>query len=138
MRAKAAPPPTHRPGRAAALGLAVAFAAAACGGTSRGGESPPASLDPNSPSIGALGVEFDRDRLDAPANAAFTLVFENREAIDHNVAIYADSSLQDRRFEGVIFRGPATHWYQVPALAPGTYFFRCDLHPSMDGELVAA
>jgi hypothetical protein len=120
------------------LGLAAALAAAGCGGTSLGDESPPPSLDPHSPSIGALGVEFDRDRLDAPASAAFTLVFENREAIDHNVAIYADSSLQDRRFDGVIFRGPATRWYPVPALEPGTYFFRCDLHPSMSGELVTA
>jgi plastocyanin len=123
---------------AAALGLAIALVTAACGGSARGDESPPASLDPSSPTISALGVEFDRDGLEVPANDAFILVFENREAIDHNVAIYADSSLQDRRFEGVIFRGPATHWYQVPALAPGTYFFRCDLHPSMDGELVAA
>jgi plastocyanin len=26
--------------------------------------------------------------------------------------------------------------YGVPALAPGTYFFRCDVHPAMSGELV--
>jgi len=25
--------------------------------------------------------------------------------------------------------------YDVPALKPGTYFFRCDLHPNMNGTL---
>jgi len=25
--------------------------------------------------------------------------------------------------------------YDVPALAPGSYFFRCDVHPDMAGEL---
>jgi plastocyanin len=118
--------------------VALALGAAACGGTARGDDAPPPSLDPNSPTIAALDVEFDRDRLDVPANTPFILVFENREGIDHNVAISADPAFEDRRFDGVIFRGPATRWYPVPALAPGTYAFRCDVHPAMKGELVAA
>jgi plastocyanin len=64
-------------------------------------------------------------------------VFENREAVSHNVSIYADKGLEDRRFEGVLFGGPATRWYPVPALTPGTYVFLCDLHPSMRGTLTA-
>jgi plastocyanin len=28
--------------------------------------------------------------------------------------------------------------YDVPALDPGTYFFRCDVHPQMNGTLEAA
>jgi plastocyanin len=51
------------------------------------------------------------------------------------VYIQADSSHQDRRFEGSVFNGPATRWYPVPALAPGTYFFFCDVHPAMTGSL---
>ena len=103
-----------------------------------GYDQAPASLDPASPKLGAIGIAFDRAELAVSADRPFILVFENREAVTHNVSIYADSSRQDRRFEGVLFGGPATRWYPVPALAPGTYVFLCDLHPSMSGRLEAA
>ncbi len=128
----------HHYDRTFVLLLAVALAAAGCGGAALGYDQAPASLDPASPKLGAIGVAFDRAELAVSANRPFILVFENREAVTHNVAIYADSSRQDRRFEGVLFGGPATRWYPVPALAPGTYVFLCDLHPSMTGRLVAA
>jgi plastocyanin len=124
--------------RALALLLVVALAVAGCGGSAMGYDQAPASLDPASPKLEAIGVAFDRTELSVPANRPFILVFENREAVSHNVSIYADGSRQDRRFEGVLFSGPATRWYPVPALAPGTYEFLCDLHPSMTGRLVAA
>ena len=124
--------------RAPALFLAVILAAAGCAGAALGYDQAPASLDPASPKIGAIGVAFDQAELAVPSNRPFILVFENREAVSHNVSIYTDSSRQDRRFEGVLFGGPATRWYPVPALAPGTYVFLCDLHPSMIGQLVAA
>lgn len=124
--------------RGLALLLVVALAAAGCAGTALGYDQAPASLDPASPTIGAMGIVFDRAELAVPANRPFILVFENREAVSHNVSIFTDSSHQDRRFEGVLFGGPATRWYPVPALAPGSYVFHCDLHPSMTGRLVAA
>ena len=128
--------PRNQP--ALALLLVVALVAAGCAGSALGLDQAPASLDPASPKLGAIGVAFDRSELAVPANRPFVLVFENREAVSHNVSIYADSARQDRRFEGVLFGGPATRWYPVPALAPGTYEFLCDLHPSMIGRLVAA
>ena len=124
--------------RALALLLVVALAPAGCAGSALGYDQPPASLDPASPRLGASNVAFDRAELAVPANRPFILVFENREAVSHNVSIYADASPRERRFEGVLFGGPATRWYPVPALAPGTYVFLCDLHPSMTGRLVAA
>ena len=121
--------------------LAAALAAATlvgCGGGSALGlAQPPASLDPASPRLSAEGLAFDTSELAVPANREFVIVFENREAISHNVSIYADDGHRDRRFEGVLFSGPATRWYPVPALAPGTYAFVCDLHPTMAGRLVA-
>ena len=102
-----------------------------------GGEQPPASLDPTSPKISADGIAFDTTALTVPANQPFTLVFENREAVPHNVSIYAGNAHGDRRFEGAVFSGPATRWYPVPALAPGTYVFVCDVHSNMTGSLVA-
>jgi plastocyanin len=128
----------HGGGRGLGILLVVAIAIAGCSGSALGYDQAPASLDPASPKLGASGVQFDRAELTVPANRPFILVFENREAVSHNVSIYADSPARDRRFEGVLFGGPATRWYPVPALAPGSYVFVCDLHPSMTGRLVAA
>ncbi len=116
----------------------MALALAGCAGTAAGFDRPPSSLDPDSPTLGAEGLAFDRATLTVPASEAFVLVFENREAISHNVSIYPDERLQDPAFEGVLFGGPATRWYPVPALAPGTYVFICDLHQSMRGTLTAS
>jgi len=117
---------------------AVALVVAGCGAGAAANDHPPASLDPDSPRIAAEGIAFDIAALTVPANRPFTLIFENRENVPHNVSIYADSSRQDRRFEGTVFSGPTTRWYPVPALAPGTYVFVCDVHPDMTGSLVAA
>jgi len=132
-----------RAARRAATFLAAALAASALlgcggGGSALGLELPPASLDQASPRLSAAGLAYDTTELAAPANEAFVIVFENREAVSHNVSIYADDGLRDRRFEGVLFGGPATRWYPVPALAPGTYIFVCDLHPAMRGTLTAS
>jgi plastocyanin len=121
-----------------ALALALAAVLAACGGgRALGDASPPPSLDPASPTLAAKDGAFDRETLEVPAGTPFILVFENRDAVDHNVSIYADAALQQRRFEGVLFGGPATRWYPVPALEAGTYVFVCDLHPNMRGLVEA-
>lgn len=121
-----------------ALVVAAAILIAACQGTALGFDRPPAPLDPGSPTISAINIAFDRSEVAVPAGEGFTLVFENREAVSHNVSIYADLSLRDRKFEGVLFAGPATRWYPVPVLAAGTYVFQCDLHPMMAGRIVAS
>jgi plastocyanin len=132
----------RRAARVAAPILAAAVAASVIlgcggGGSALGLEQPPASLDPASPRLSAEGIAYDTAELGAPANEPFVIVFENRETVSHNVSIYADDERNDRRFEGVLFGGPATRWYPVPPLAPGTYRFVCDLHPTMAGTLVA-
>jgi plastocyanin len=140
-RAERSPTARRAATRLAATFLAPALAAfvlLGCGtGSAQGLERPPESLDPASPRLSADGLAFDRSEVVAPANQPFVIVFENREAVRHNVSIYADEGLRDRRFEGVLFSGPATRWYPVPALAPGAYRFVCDLHPTMAGSLVA-
>jgi plastocyanin len=123
---------------AAAVGLALAIGLAACAGTGLGADQPPASLDPASPTLAADGIAFDKSELQVSAGRAFTIVFENREGVGHNVSIYAEASRQQKLFEGVVVMGPATRWYPVPALAAGTYVFMCDLHSNMTGRLVAA
>ncbi len=121
-----------------AVVLAAAVVAVACQGSALGFDRAPASLDPGSPSISASNIAFDRSEVAVPAGQPFILLFDNREAVPHNVSIYADNSLKDRKFEGLIVTGPATRWYPVPALAAGTYLFQCDVHPAMAGRIVAS
>ena len=82
---------------------------------------------------------FSSDRLTAPAGTPFGLAFDNEDGgVPHNVAIYEDASAAQSLFVGDVVQGPATVTYDVPALDPGTYYFRCDVHPQMNGSLVAA
>ena len=82
---------------------------------------------------------FSSDRLTAPAGEAFGLVFDNEDdGVPHNVAIYTDDSATESLFVGDLVVGPKTVTYDVPALDPGSYYFRCDVHPQMSGTLEAA
>ena len=63
--------------------------------------------------------------------------FDNQDAnVPHNVAIYRASAATNALFRGTIVTGPRSVVYHVPALQPGSYFFRCDVHPQMKGTLV--
>ena len=133
----------NAPQRRPALWLAgmwlAALAVSGCSGSTPAGTAPPASFDPNSPTLVAVDIAFDKAELTVPANRPFTIVFENRdENVPHNVSIYAGPGRQDRRFEGQVFKGPATRWYSMPGLAPGTYVFACDIHPYMTGTVTAS
>jgi hypothetical protein len=54
----------------------------------------------------------------------------------HHVLSPTPTSATHSLFAGTIITGPATIPYQVGSLPPGTYFFRCDVHP-MRGTFVA-
>ena len=115
---------------------------AACSGGSSGssgpsGPSPQPSVDPSALAIAAKDLRFSTGTLSAPAGEPFRIAFDNQESAPHNVAIYRDSSAREKVFGSDPFSGPAVVTYAVPALAAGTYFFRCDLHPDMSGRLVA-
>ena len=99
---------------------------------------PPSSAD--RVSICAVDDQsFVRDVVRAPAGSPFEIRFENAdEGTPHNVAIYTDESAADVLFSGDLVDGPATVTYGVPALDEGVYFFRCDVHPQMNGTLEAA
>jgi plastocyanin len=123
----------------ATLALAtVALAAAACSSTSAGGGTPApvTPADPNAPAITANGLAFDQATVTVPAAKPFQLSFTNKEGAPHNVAIYRDSSAATNLFRGEIISSSSTV-YEVPALPAGSYFFRCDVHPDMQGTITA-
>jgi nitrite reductase (NO-forming) len=81
--------------------------------------------------VAAMDSVFDADCLAAPAGKPFEIVFDNMDAgIPHNVAIYTDESAETPLFVGETFNGPDVVTYEVPALEAGSYFFRCDVHPT--------
>jgi plastocyanin len=110
----------------------VALAACSAGSSGRAVEP---SIDPDALTIAAKGLAFSTSTLSAPADAPFQIAFDNQESAPHNVAIYRDSSATEKVFGSDPFSGPAVVRYDVPPLAPGTYFFRCDVHPDMSGQL---
>jgi plastocyanin len=119
------------------LGLVVAAAVfAACSGTSAAAPVPSGPVDPNGPTIVAKDMKFQTSSVDVKAGSNVTLHFDNQDSAPHNVAIFADSSASTPLSVGqIVTSGTADQ--VVPALKPGTYFFRCDVHHDMTGTITA-
>ncbi|TMK49435.1 MAG: hypothetical protein E6G55_00420 [Actinobacteria bacterium] len=87
--------------------------------------------------VAAQGLQFNTNRIELSAGAPSTIHFENNDpGIQHNIAIFTDSSLGTNLFRGEIVTGPAAVDYRIPPLDPGTYYFHCDVHPTMSGSVV--
>ena len=121
--------------RSLLLCAAFAVLAAACGGSS--GPAHPTTCPPTGPSlhVEAHGFKFDTDCLAVHADEAITIVFDNEDPAPHNVDIRTSDG--EELFKGDTFTGVKTVTYQVPAMEPGTYEFRCDVHPNtMQGTFI--
>ncbi|HEY6058369.1 MAG TPA: cupredoxin domain-containing protein [Candidatus Limnocylindrales bacterium] len=116
---------------------ALAILVGACSGASAGEPAASGPAVDASVVVSARDIKFEQAELAAPANVAFALRFDNHDSAPHNVSIYTDSSAGTAAFKGEIFGGDGSRTYQVPALAAGSYYFRCDVHPDMHGTIVA-
>lgn len=84
--------------------------------------------------VTAQGIAFTTQSVDAPADTAFSLLFDNQDnGIPHNVDIQDSSGASV--FKGDIVTGVTQTTYNVPALKAGSYTFICDVHPNMTGTL---
>jgi plastocyanin len=93
----------------------------------------------NALSITAFDSKFDKNCLAAPAGQTFTIDFSNLDrGIPHNVAIYEDDTASREFFKGELLDGPGKTTYSVQALPAGTFFFRCDPHPDMNGTFITS
>ena len=88
--------------------------------------------------ISADNIAFDKSELSAPAGAEVTIVFNNKEAVPHNVSVFETSDMDSEIFVGEVINGPQTIEYTFTAPSePGEYFFVCDVHPrTMTGTFI--
>ena len=132
--------------RGAILILTPAFATmlGACGATAEESGGPDASggstgatvtVSGGTVEIGADDLEFDASVIEAPAGEPFTIVFTNNETEPHNVAVFVSEGGESIVAGNIIGQGE-TDEVEVEALEAGTYYFRCDVHPEMEGSIV--
>lgn len=91
------------------------------------------------PVVAAQGTAFDVNEITVAAGTPTTITFQNRDAsIPHNLSVYRDRSYTDPVYPpGDPFPGPGEQAYDLPALEPGTLYFRCDVHPTtMEGVVI--
>jgi hypothetical protein len=100
--------------------------------------TPSPSTPPESIDLTAQNGAFDRNAITVPAGAQVTINFNNQDAgIYNNFALYVDQSAKDSIFVGNVIIGPDSTTYSFSAPdQKGTYFFRSDDHPGMNGQFV--
>jgi len=78
---------------------------------------------------------FNTKCLAAPANQPFTIEFDNHDTSpegNHNIHIYDGGSL----FVGDFAPHETSITYEVDPIQAGTFRFRCDNHPGMNGTFI--
>ena len=86
--------------------------------------------------VAAKDIKFDKKDLTLKANSETDVRFTNNDSgVPHDVAIFTDQSASQVIFRGDVVVGPITTDYKFTAPGPGTYYFHCDVHPTMNGAV---
>jgi plastocyanin len=112
--------------------LVLALLTACSGGGSAASASAPADADLV---VTAGEMAFDTSTLLLAAGEETTIFFRNLDGQPHNVAIYTDESASEPLWVGQTITNDAIT-ETIPPLEAGEYFFRCDVHPAMNGTVV--
>jgi plastocyanin len=86
----------------------------------------------------AQGMAFNMNTITVPVGASVTMNFTNKDSVAHNFALYTNSNATPPAiFTGqTITASSIVYKFTAPA-TPGTYFFRCDVHPfTMTGSFI--
>lgn len=124
--------------------LTLGLALAACSGdaattpsASAAESDAPAGSD--APATGGLTITaaemvFSTDALTAQAGGEIVVTFTNNDTVPHNFSVYTEEG-GDSIATGEVINEGQTDEVSLGELAPGTYYFVCDLHPEMNGTL---
>ncbi len=77
--------------------------------------------------------QFNMKTMTVPAGAQVVINFHNMDFLTpHNFALYTDSTAKQTIFKGevILVKKEIVYKFTAPS-QPGTYFFRCDVHPTM-------
>jgi plastocyanin len=122
-----------------ALGLglvALVAVLAACSGASAQSAAPSGATGPTGPAVTVVAKDIKFQTSDVPvkANEAFDLVLDNQDSAPHNIKV-SDGNGKEV-YKGQIVTSSKVD-NAIPALAPGTYTFVCEVHPDMRGTITA-
>jgi plastocyanin len=114
--------------------------AAGGSGTPGGSPAPSGPAGSGGPGAGGItitasGVKFDKTTLTAPADTAFKLTLDNKDAKTNHDVDFLDAG-GTRVYDMKDFPGPEVKTFDVPAMKAGAYKFECSIHPAlMNGTL---
>lgn len=123
--------------------LTLGLVLAAC---SAGTASPPASSSGTNAGGGTVAVVdgavtitadnlvFDANVIQATAGEDFTITLVNNDSAPHNLSIYTAEG-GDTIVTGSTAEAGQTVTIDVSGLDAGSYFFKCDIHPDMNGSV---
>lgn len=101
------------------------------GGDHAMGENASCSPSGTTVSVVASGTKFNSDCIAAPANQQFTLTYENKDPLGHNIVFLESHTATQVMFRADLFQGPATKTFTVGPFKAGTYAFHCEVHPNV-------
>jgi plastocyanin len=93
---------------------------------------PPAPGQPSGPVVTASDpTAFDPNAIELAAGQPATITFDNEDpGVQHNFDVYRDKDYTQEIAKTPDVTGIGTGQVALPALDPGTYYFRCDFHPA--------
>jgi len=85
-------------------------------------------------------IKWDLSQLLFKANEKITVTVDNEDtalSVPHNFGLFTDAARQAHQIFTPTKDVPPGQKvdYVVPALKAGTYYFQCDIHPSMNGTV---
>lgn len=87
----------------------------------------------------AKNIQFEEKEITLQAGGPAEIRFVNDDAAPHNVAIYTAPDANEDIFVGGVILGPNKSInYEFTAPPAGSYYFRCDIHPNMQGTVSVA
>jgi plastocyanin len=87
----------------------------------------------------AKNIQFEEKEIALTAGGPAEIHFVNDDPAPHNVAIYTAPDASQDIYVGAVTIGPnKTINYEFQAPPAGSYFFRCDIHPNMQGTVKVA